>query len=54
MEVVKLLAPVILIIFGIVIKVSKSEQFSPMKKYWLFFLIIGVFLFAFKLYKYIN
>ncbi len=43
-----------LIFAGIYIKNSNKEEMNKFKKYWLFYVIGGVFLFSFKLYKYLN
>lgn len=53
-EVLRLLLPLISIVMGIVIKYSDNPKFIPVKKYWLFFIIAGVLLFSFRLYKYLR
>lgn len=53
-EIIKLLIPVLGIIFGVFIKVTKNESFFAAKKYWLLFIIGGVVLFLFRLFKYIK
>jgi hypothetical protein len=53
-EVLRLLLPLISIVMGVVIKYSDNPKFTPVKKYWLFFIIAGVLLFSFRLYKYLR
>jgi hypothetical protein len=53
-ELLKLLAPIITIIIGVLIKTSRKVQFTPFKKYWLFFVITGTFMFLFRFYKYLR
>lgn len=49
------LAPLGLIIAGIVMKLSKSNQtFGSIKKYWLAFIILGGILLLYRFYKNIN
>lgn len=54
MDLVRLFIPLMGVIFGFVIKNSNKEQFSSVKKYWLFFVIGGVFMFLYRLFKYMN
>jgi uncharacterized membrane protein len=53
-ELLRLIAPVITIIIGIFIKLSNKEQLQSLKKYWLFFVITGVALFLFRIFKYLK
>jgi len=53
-EIFRLIAPLIGIAFGLILKTSDKEQFAIFKKYWLFFVIAGVIIFAFRLYKYLK
>lgn len=53
-ELLRLVLPLISIVMGIVIKYSDNPKFTPVKKYWLFFIIAGVLLFSFRLYKYLK
>ncbi len=48
------LSPLSLIFIGIILKFSNHESYRTYSKYWLWFVIIGVLLFAFKVYKYGN
>jgi hypothetical protein len=49
------IAPVGLIIAGVIMRLSKNnETFGFLKKYWLWFIILGAFLLLFRLYKYLN
>ena len=50
----KLAIPLVFIGIGIWLKKTKEEPSSSMKKYWLLFIIIGAFLFGFRLYKYLG
>jgi flagellar motor component MotA len=43
-----------LIFAGIYIKNSNKVEMNKFKKYWLFYVIGGAFLFSFKVYKYLN
>jgi hypothetical protein len=50
----RFLTPIGLIIAGIIIKISKKKEvFGYFKNFWLFFIIIGLLLFLFRLYKYL-
>ena len=48
----RLTIPLILIGVGFWLKSLKEKSSSQMKKYWLFFIIGGAFLFAYRVYKY--
>lgn len=39
------LVPVVIIVWGVFLKISQNENFLSIKKYWLFFLLGGIFLF---------
>lgn len=53
-EAIKLLIPLLAIAFGIFIKVTKNENYTSTKKYWLFIVVVGVVLFLFRLFKYLK
>lgn len=53
-EIIKLILPLLAIAFGIFIKITKNENYSSTKKYWLFIVIVGALLFLFRLYKYLK
>jgi hypothetical protein len=53
-EILRLVTPLIGVLFGLVLRTSNKEQFTAFKKYWLFFVIAGVLLFAFRLYKHLK
>lgn len=53
-EVIKLLIPLLAIAFGIFIKVTKNENYTSTKKYWLFIVIVGIVLFLFRIFKYLK
>lgn len=51
-EINSFIAPLGLIIAGVIVKLSENnEAYGKFKKYWLFFVIGGVILFLFRLYK---
>lgn len=54
MDFVRLFIPLLGVIFGFVVKNSNKEQFASVKKYWLWFVIGGVLMFLFRLFKYLN
>lgn len=54
MEIVRLLIPLLGIVFGVIIRNSNKEQFVSVKKYWFLFVIAGVLMFLFRLFKYLN
>jgi hypothetical protein len=49
----RLSIPIILIGIGIWLKRLKEESSSQVKKHWLFFIIGGIFLLVFRIYKYV-
>ena len=53
-EVIKLLIPLLAIAFGIFIKITKNENYTSTKKYWLFIVVVGAVLFLFRLFKYLK
>jgi len=53
-ELMNLLIPLGAIVFGIFIKTTKNENYGSVKKYWLFLVIVGFLLFAFRLFKYLK
>jgi len=53
-EILRLILPLISIVMGFVIKNSNNQNYTSVKKYWLFFVIAGTFMFLFKLYKYLK
>lgn len=53
-EILRLVIPLISIVMGFVIKNSNNENYASVKKYWLFFIIAGILLFLFRLYKYLK
>ena len=54
MSVLKLLIPLLGVVFGFVVRKSDKEQFASVKKYWLWFVIGGGLMFLFRLLKYLN
>ena len=54
-DITRLLVPIVLIVAGFVIKLSKNkEMFGSFKKYWFLLVIIGVLLFFLRLYKHLR
>lgn len=49
----KLLIPVALIGVGIWLKLSEKTEQNKMRKFWLLFIIIGIFLLIFRIIKYL-
>ncbi|MET3020439.1 hypothetical protein [Flavobacterium hydatis] len=52
-EIVRLIIPLISIVMGFAIRNSKNENYNSMKKYWWFFVVIGMLLFSYRLYKFL-
>lgn len=48
-EIIRLAIPLIGIVAGLYLKTSKKEKYQSMRKYWLFFVIIGTITFLFRL-----
>lgn len=48
----KLLSSLGLLLIGYMAKASNSEGWQPVKKYWMYFVIIGGLSFAYVVYKY--
>ena len=48
----KLLSSVSLLFIGIMAKFSVSDGWQPVKKYWMYFVIMGLLSFMFMIYKY--
>jgi len=53
-EILRLLLPVVSIIVGFIIRKSNNPNLESVKKYWLFFIIVGALLFLFRLYKFLK
>ncbi len=49
----RLAIPIILIGMGIWLKSLKEESSLQMKKYWIYFIVAGIFLLVFRIYKYV-
>jgi hypothetical protein len=52
-EIVRLIIPLISIVMGFAIRNSKNENYTSVKKYWWFFVVIGTLLFSYRLYKFL-
>jgi hypothetical protein len=48
----KLLSSVALLLIGIMAKFSVSDGWQPVKKYWIYFLIMGILSLTYEIYKY--
>ena len=53
-EILRLIIPLIGVIFGLTLRTSCEVQLLQFKKYWLFFVIAGVLIFIFRLYNYLK
>jgi len=53
-EILRWLLPVVSIIVGFIIRKSNNPNLESVKKYWLFFIIVGALLFLFRLYKFLK
>jgi hypothetical protein len=47
----ELIAPLGLIFLGIMLKISHDEGWKAYKRYWLYLIIVGLLLLAYKIYK---
>ena len=47
------LVPIVLIVMGIMLKYSTNDGWQSYKRNWLYLIIIGLFLLAFRIYKYL-
>jgi hypothetical protein len=55
LDISSFIAPIGLILAGIIMKVSKNkERFSYVQKYWFFYILIGLFLLFNRLYKLVQ
>lgn len=52
-EFIKIIIPILGIVFGVFIKSSKNENFSTVKKYWWVFVLIGIILFVIRFANYV-
>lgn len=53
-QIISFVAPIGLIISGVYIKTSNKEEIYKFKRYWLFFVIGGAFMFLYRFFKYMN
>jgi uncharacterized membrane protein len=49
-EIIKFIVPIILIMVGVFLKITKNENYLSGKKYWLYLLLGGILLFLMRLY----
>lgn len=54
LEIVKLLIPLLGVIIGFYIKETKSKNFTSVKKYWIYLVIVCLLLFLFRLFRYLK
>lgn len=47
------IAPLALLLIGVMLRFSRNESWNTYRKYWIFFVLLGLLLFALKLYKYL-
>jgi uncharacterized membrane protein len=47
------LSPLALLFIGLMLRFSSNESWRSYNKYWIWFIIIGSLLLAFKVYKYL-
>lgn len=52
--IIRFLAPLFAIVLGLALKYSEKLENNPMKKYWLFFVLTGLFLLTYRIYKIIR
>jgi hypothetical protein len=50
---IKFLSSVGLLLIGIMAKFSVNDGWKPVKKYWLFFVTMGLLSFTYMIYKYL-
>jgi len=53
-QILSFLVPIILISWGIFLKITKNGNYLSIRKYWLLFLLGGIFLLLARLYSELN
>ena len=46
------IAPIGTIFIGVLLKITNEEKAKPYKKFWIWLILMGIFLLAFKIYDY--
>lgn len=53
-QIVRFILPLVSVVMGLAIRNSDKENYASIKKYWWFFVVIGVLLFSYRLYDFLN
>lgn len=53
-QIIRFILPLVSIVMGLAIRNSDNENYASIKKYWWFFVVIGVLLFSYRLYNFLN
>lgn len=53
-QIIRLILPLISIVMGLAVRNSDNINYASIKKYWWFFVVIGILLFSYRLYKFLN
>lgn len=53
-QIVRFILPLVSVVMGLAIRNSDNENYASIKKYWWFFVVIGVLLFSYRLYNFLN
>lgn len=52
-QIVRFILPLVSVVMGLAIRNSDKENYASIKKYWWFFVVIGVLLFSYRLYDFL-
>ncbi len=53
-HIIALAVPLILIMAGVFVKISPNPEFDTLRRSWLWFILPGLFLLVFRLFKYFG
>ena len=53
-QIIRFILPLVSVVMGLAIRNSDKENYASIKKYWWFFVVIGVLLFSYRLYDFLN
>jgi hypothetical protein len=53
-QIIRFVLPLVSIVMGLAIRNSDNKNYDSMKKYWWFFVVIGILLFSYRLYKFLS
>ncbi|MDN3673201.1 hypothetical protein QWY99_09080 [Flavobacterium branchiarum] len=53
-QIVRFILPLVSVVMGLAIRNSDKENYASIKKHWWFFVVIGVLLFSYRLYDFLN